>query len=180
MKYFKKMVGERIFLSPINLDDAELYTKWLNDSSVSNNLGNYRNLISFYSEQKILETMTTDGHNYAIVSVEKEELLGNISFLDIDHLSRRATLGLFIGEAEHRGKGYGAEAIRILLEYGFRGLNFHNVMLQVHSDNEMAMACYKKVGFREFGRRHEAQYKNGNYVDIVHMEILESDFYGTK
>lgn len=179
MKYFKKIVGEWIYLSPINIDDIEIYTKWLNDVDVSENLGNFRQLISLNNERKALESMTTDGQNYAIVTDEKDELIGNISFMDIDHVSRKATIGLFIGEPANRGKGYGAEALRLMLNYGFKTLNLHNVMLQVHSDNEMGIACYNKVGFREFGRRHEAKYKNGNYIDVVYMEILDLDFHRT-
>ena len=180
MKYFKKIVGERVYLSPINMSDIEIYTKWLNDESVSGNLGIFMELISLNSERKTLEDMTVGGQNYAIVTMENNELLGNIGFADIDYISRKATVGLFIGEPANRSKGYGAEALRILLDYGFKTLNFHNIMLLVHADNERGMACYKKVGFREFGRRHEAKYKNGKYIDVVHMEILDSDFYRIK
>jgi len=177
MKYFKKIIGERIYLSPMNIDDAEIYTKWLNDYEVSGNLGNYSRMISLNSEQKALDRMTSEGQNFAIVLQKDDTLIGNISLMDIDHVSRRATIGLFIGEEENRDKGYGSEVLHLLLDYGFKTLNLHNIMLQVHSSNERGIACYKKAGFREFGRRHEANYINGQYIDIVHMEILDSEFY---
>ena len=177
MRYFKKIKGERIYLSPINKEDVVIYTKWLNDYEVSGNLGNYRVLISLNNEEKTLDRMTSEGHNYAMVLNDGDTLIGNISLFDIDNISRRATLGLFIGEKEHRGKGYGSEAIRLILDYGFKTLNLHNIMLHVHSDNEMGIACYKKVGFREFGRRRESKFKNGQYIEEVHMDILKSEFY---
>ena len=85
-------------------------------------------------------------------------------------------LGLFIGEAEQRGKGYGTEAIRLILDYGFNILNLHNVMLLVHADNTNGLMCYKKVGFKEVGRRREARIKGGCYIDLIYMDILSTEF----
>jgi RimJ/RimL family protein N-acetyltransferase len=176
MRYFPKIAGERIYLSPVNLDDAVQYTKWLNDPAVSTSLGQYRRLISLPNEQETLKRLAAEGHNYAIVLKGGDELIGNISLFDIDHISRRATLGLFVGDGERRGKGYGAEAIRLILGYGFDTLNLQNIMLQCDSDNEQGIACYKKAGFREFGRRRSCTYKGGRYLDTVHMDIISSEF----
>ena len=176
MRYFPKIIGERVYLSPINMDDAEIYTKWLNDRAVSENLGFYRRLVSLANEKKALEGLTAGGHDYAIVLKEGDRLIGNISLMEVDHLSRRATLGIFIGDAEQRGHGLGAEAIRLILEYGFETLNLHNIMLHVNASNAQAIACYIKVGFREFGRRRESTFIDGRFVDTVHMEILEDEF----
>ena len=176
MRYFKKITGERIYLSPMNKDDAEIYTKWMNDAEVSVNLGQYTKMITLNSEQKNLESMTSDGQNFAII-LNDDTLIGNISLFEIDNISRKATVGLFIGEKENRGKGYGTEALRLILNYGFKMLNLHNIMLLVHSDNEQGIACYKKAGFREFGRQREAKFKNGHYFDVVYMDILHTEFY---
>lgn len=176
MRYFKKIVGDRVYLSPLNKDDAEIYTKWLNDYEVARGLGYYRQLVSLEAEKRILDSLTTEGHNYAIVLKENDTLIGSIGFLDIKQYNRSAAVGLFIGEGENRGKGYGAEALRLILDYGFRTLNFHNVMLYVHSDNEIAIACYKKVGFKEIGRRRECKFKDGKLIDVVSMDILSTEF----
>ncbi|MCL2004307.1 MAG: GNAT family N-acetyltransferase [Oscillospiraceae bacterium] len=176
MRYFPKITGERLYLSPMNPDDAEIYTKWLNDPAVAVNLGHYRTLISLPNEKATVEKMALEGHNYAIVLKDGDELIGNISLMDVDPLSRRATLGLFIGDAERRGKGYGTEAIRLLLRYGFKTLNLHNIMLHCNANNEQGVACYKKAGFREFGRRREATFTGGEYLDVVHMDILSTEF----
>jgi len=175
MKYFKKLIGERVYLSPINTDDLETYTKWLNDYDVSRNLTLYPQLISLTNEKKALEQMTSEGQNFAIVLAENDTLLGNISLMEISSINRTATLGLFIGEADCRGKGYGAEAIQLIINYGFKTLNLHNIMLNVNADNAQGIACYKKVGFREFGRRREAVFMDGKYFDNIYMEILSGD-----
>jgi len=175
MKYFKKLIGERIYLSPVNKEDVEIYTKWLNDESVAVNLGQYAKVISLNSEEKILEEMTSEGYNFAIVKND-DTLIGNIGLFSINHICRSAYTGLFIGEKENRGKGYGAEALRLVLDFGFNALNLHNIMLNVYSDNTHAITCYKNVGFTEFGRRRESVFKNGRYVDDVHMDVLASEF----
>jgi len=174
MKYYKKIIGERIYLSPINKDDAEIYTKWLNDPEVTKNLTLHNSVITLSKEKEMLEKLS-EGYIFAIVKND-DTLIGNIGMHDIDNICRKATLGLFIGDAENRGKGYGSEALRLILEYGFNTLNMHNIMLLVHSDNNQGIACYKKVGFKEFGRRRECVFKNGQYFDEIYMEMLASEF----
>ena len=177
MRYFKKISGERIYLSPVNIDDAPVFTKWMNDEAVSGNLEQYSQNFSVEAEQEFLKQLSSGGHDYAIVLREGNVLLGLISINRINKISRKASIGMFIGEADQRGKGYGSEALRLILDYGFSTLNLHNIMLTVHADNEQAIACYKKAGFREFGRRKEACFKRGRYFDTVYMEILPGDFY---
>ena len=177
MRYFKKLIGNEIYLSPMNVDDAEIYTKWLNDVAVSEYLGMFRTMVSLQSERKALEQMVSEGHNFAIVRKKDDALTGNISLMDVDSINRKACVGLFIGESKNRSKGYGAEALRLILNYGFKTLNLNNIMLRVDSDNERGISCYRKTGFREFGRRHESSFKDGRYVDTVYMEILSAEFY---
>jgi RimJ/RimL family protein N-acetyltransferase len=177
MRYFRKIVGERLYLSPFNVDDIEIYTKWaewMNDRAIADNFGGYHNLVSLASAKKTLEEL--NGYRFVIILLDGDVLVGHISLHDIDHLNRHAFLGIFIGEEEHRSKGYGAEAIRLILEYGFKTLNLHNIMLSVHADNPAGISCYKKVGFQEAGRRREWVFKDGKYVDTIYMDILAREF----
>lgn len=97
---------------------------------------------------------------------------------DISCPNRIGTVGIFIGEEENRSHGYGAEALKLLVEYGFRYLNLNNIMLTVKSFNERAIHCYKKVGFQEFGKRRKSYFLNGKYYDDVYMDILAEEFDG--
>lgn len=145
MPYFRKIVGERLYLSSFNADDTEIYTKWaewMNDRAVSDYYGGHHNPVSLSSAKKILEELKC--YRFAIVLLEGDRLIGHISLHDVDHLYRNAFLGIFIGEEEYRNKGYGAEATRLILEYGFKTLNLHNIMLSVHVDNLAGIACYKR------------------------------------
>ena len=64
----------------------------------------------------------------------------------------------------------------MVLDYGFKTLNLHNIMLSVHDDNIAAISCYNKVGFKEAGRRREWIFKDGKYHDVIYMDILENEF----
>ena len=74
------------------------------------------------------------------------------------------------------GKGYGADATRLLLEYAFTLLNLNSVMLGVFAFNERAIACYRRVGFREIGRRRQARIIGGQKHDAILMDILAEEF----
>lgn len=175
MKYYPKVVGERIYLSPINMEDIEQYTKWINDSGISDNLGNSSQLYTPEKEKEALEGMVKTGYNFAIIRFEDNQLLGNISFFDINQINRSAQCGLFIGEKENRNKGYGQEALKLLLSYGFDTLNLNNVMLKVFAFNKAAIACYKQVGFKIIGERRNAYFIGGEYHNEIFMDILTGD-----
>jgi RimJ/RimL family protein N-acetyltransferase len=115
-------------------------------------------------------------HRFAIVLLNGDALIGSISLHNIDHLNRNAYIGIFIGGDENRGKGYGTEAIRLILEYGFKTMNLHSITLTVRANNLAGIRCYKKAGFREVGRLPEAFFIDGTYVDKIYMNILESEF----
>jgi len=179
MGYFRKIVGERLYLSPFDADDSELiekWARWMNDRDVADNYGGHHNLVSPASAKKTLEELK--GCRFAMVLLEGDVLIGHISLHDIDHLNRHGFIGIFIGEEEHRGRGYGAEAIRLVLDFGFKTMNLHSILLSVIADNAAAIACYKKVGFRESGRRREYKFKGGKYFDVIYMDILEREFEG--
>lgn len=178
MKYFEKIKGERLYLSPVSVDDAEIYTKWMNDEDVSEKLGNYYKVRTLNFEKKWLEN--EDGYSFAIVLKEDNRLIGNICLLDVNHINQTASLGIFIGEKEDRNKGYGKESIKLLLNYGFNTLNLNNIMLEVFSFNKYAIRTYEKIGFKKIGIRRDSIYRKGKRYDEVFMDILKDDFNDIK
>lgn len=179
MKYFKKIEGDRIYLSPVSIEDIELYAKWLNDRKVTDGIHGTRNVVNVESERNwFTNTLEKGKYTFGIVLKDNDQLIGNIGFSEYNGIDRSASLGIFIGEEEYRSNGYGAEAIKLLIKYGFDILNLHSIELGVYNFNERAIACYKKVGFKECGRRHECYFLDGKYYDRITMEILEKDYRG--
>ena len=176
MKYFKKLIGERIYLSPRSIEDAEKFTEWLNDFETTDYTGRSGILTSLEGEKKYLEENYNTDATFAIVTNEEDKLIGTVSLERINNINRTATLGIFIGDKDYRSKGYGTEAIRLILDYGFNYMNLHNINLILMEFNERALKCYKKCGFKEYGRRRNCKFINGKYYDSIEMDILEDEF----
>jgi RimJ/RimL family protein N-acetyltransferase len=174
--YFKKMVGEQCYLSPIDIADAEKYTAWLNDLEVAYNLTLATANITLESEREILAKISKE-HNYGIIDKKTDALIGNVGLIGISNLHRTAEVGIFIGDKSCWGKGYGTEALRLLIDYAFKVLNLNSIMLRVYSYNTRAIASYEKVGFKRVGEIREAHYFNMKYHNLVLMDILPGDFY---
>jgi len=176
--YFKKIEGKKIYLSPMCIEDACKYTKWMNDFEVTDKINSSCNVITVESEKVWIEKNSGIGnYQFAIVKQENDELIGNCSLHNLDFINQIGTVGIFIGEKENWGKGYGSETLELLIDYGFNHLNLNNIKLSVYSFNENAISCYKKVGFKEIGKRREAYFKNNKRYDEIYMDILRSEFY---
>lgn len=103
-------------------------------------------------------------------------LIGLCVLFAIDKVDRKAMFGITIGEKSYWDKGYGQEATKLILDFGFNLLNLNNIMLGVFSYNQRAINCYKKVGFKEIGRRRQARIISGKKYDMVLMDILAEEF----
>lgn len=182
MHYFKKLVGERIYLSPKSCEEEDIikFTEWMNDFEITDYINNSSMLFSYESEKEwvIASAKKSSPGNFNIIDLETNELIGSVGVDNIKDVSRSAVLGIFIGNDKYRSNGYGTEAIKLLLEYGFKYLNLHSIKLTVLDVNARAYKCYIKCGFKETGRDREAMYLNGKYHDVIHMDILESEFTG--
>jgi RimJ/RimL family protein N-acetyltransferase len=108
-------------------------------------------------------------------AVEAEgELIGYITLWGIDSFNRRAHLGIGF-RPEARGKGYGSDACRVLLDYAFSHLGLHRVQLEVLSDNVPAIRAYEAAGFAVDGVMRESGWVEGRFVDETYMSVLSTD-----
>lgn len=176
MKYFKKLIGDRIYLSPRNNEDVEKFTEWMNDFEVTDYTGRSGSLMSLEGEKRYLEENYNPEATFSIVTLDGDKLIGTVGLENINWINRTAILGIFIGDKDYLSKGFGTEAIRLILDYGFNYMNLHSIKLDLISCNERALKCYKKCGFREVGRSRENKFVNGKYFDTISMDILSSEF----
>ena len=183
MKYFKKLVGERIYLSPKGSSEEEIekFTEWMNDFQVTDYTGRTSKITTYANEKEYLESTekNTEKRTFNIVNLEDDKLVGTVGLEHINWVERSSVLGIFIGDKDFRCNGYGTEAIQLLLEYGFKYLNLHSIRLDLLSINERAHKCYLKCGFKDTGCSREEIFLNGKYYDKLHMDILENEFSGS-
>jgi diamine N-acetyltransferase len=171
------IVGEMVALGPLRRDLLPLYLRWANDMPSARNL-NMLPPHTLEQETAWYDKAVTAGDekNFTVYEVSTWRPIGTTGLMSIEYRHRRAEFGILIGERDSRGKGYGTETTRLVLDYAFTALGLHNVMLRAFSFNRAGLRAYEKAGFREFGRRHECYSSLGRLWDDVHMECLAADF----
>jgi diamine N-acetyltransferase len=174
------ITGEGLRLRAIERSDLPLTLKWFNDPEVTYGLLTYLPLSTEDEEHWFDEMMKTppEQHPLMIEVREGENWLpiGDCGFHNLDYRCRLAEVGIAIGEKAYWNKGYGTEAMRLLVEHGFGTLNLNRIFLNVYATNLGAIRSYEKVGFIHEGRLRQDMYKNGVYVDILVMSILRSEW----
>ena len=175
-------MGDRIYLSPKDSSNEEIekFTEWMNDFKVTDYTGRSGQVVTLSGEKEWLENSAKDkeNRNFNIIELSSNKLVGTIGLEHFNWICRSVVLGIFIGDEDYRNKGYGREAINLLLEYGFKYLNLHSIRLDLLDINERAHKCYLKCGFKDTGKSREEIFLNGKYYDELHMDILEYEFNG--
>ena len=178
MAYYKKLVGEKCYLSPVAAEDGNLWAAWLNDLDITLPLGDEACLMAPLETVKTWAANTASGQDpvFTIVETATDRPIGRCLLFDVNRTDRSAMCGLFIGEKSLWGQGFGSEALSLLLDYAFNLLNLNSIMLGVFSFNQRAIASYRKLGFREIGHRRQARIIAGGYYDVILMDLLASEF----
>jgi len=111
---------------------------------------------------------------FAIERLSNDAFLGTLAVHDIDWIAGNGRLGVVIHKPTNWGKGYGTEAMELLIDFCWTHINLRRLELSVHSFNERAKKVYLKLGFVEYGVAHQQFYINGEYVDSIMMELFRS------
>lgn len=103
-------------------------------------------------------------------------VIGNCTLMGFHGKNRSATMGIAIGDAVHRGKGFGTEAIKLLMEFGFLEMNLNRIELQVLELNAPARKLYERLGFKLEGTLRQSLFREGRYWDTYIMSMLRSEY----
>lgn len=159
-------------------DDLATYAQWLNNAEVTHllEMGARPTRESDCETFWKLANETEDAVVFAIESGETQQAVGTCGLYLINPICRRAQLNILLGEPSVWDKGFGSEATKLLLEYGFAKLNLNSIQLGVNADNKRAVRAYEKCGFVHEGIRRQFVYRNGRYYDVVMMSVLRDEF----
>ncbi len=171
------IAGKRLALGPLRRDLLGTYHRWNNDFTMTRTLRSSQP----WTEGQVttsFEQLERDERsvNFTIYLRDGWRPIGNVALIDLDWRSRTAEMLLLIGEADCRGKGYGTEATRLILDYAFTALGLHSVWLRVYAFNQAGQRAYAKAGFQVCGRRRECQLFAGKLWDVIFMDCLASAF----
>jgi RimJ/RimL family protein N-acetyltransferase len=171
------LIGERVYLRPLEREDAGVLQAYINDPEVTAFLCVHQPL-NRQREEEFIDRVAKVEHDLALgVALKSDDrLIGTVGLHGLGHKDRKAELGISIGAKEEWGKGYGGEAIRILLRHGFETLNLNRIQLRVFEFNARARRCYEKAGFRPEGVLRQDLFRRGRYWDTHLMAVLREEW----
>ncbi len=169
--------GKLVRLATLDPDkDLPVLAGWHFDSEYSRLLdGDIASLPTAKQMREFLEK-EEDLHFFMIRSLEDDKAIGMVDLSGFNWVSGDCFVGIGLGEREYWGKGYGTEAMNLILGYGFRQLNLHRVSLDVFEYNPRAIRSYEKCGFQHEGRARGALNREGRRWDLIFMGILREEW----
>jgi len=177
------IVGEKIYLRGLEKDDLKgNMFQWANDSEVTHYMvtGARPNSMELLEEEYARLMSSKSDVVLAIIDKETNIHIGNVGLYVINWISRSAEFRIIIGEKEYYNKGYGTEAIKLTVEYGFEKLNLNKVWLGGNAEHIEAIKAYENAGFVREGTLRQEIYRNGMYYDAVRMSILREEYFAGK
>jgi RimJ/RimL family protein N-acetyltransferase len=170
--------GTLVALGPHRRDLIPTYQRWINDFAMLRTIGAVPPRPTTFEQEEAWYAGNTNPGEIRFTIYERAGLrpIGTTAFHGLDYRNRTAIFGIFIGEADARGKGLGTETTVLMLDYAFTVLGLHSVMLTVAEFNPAAVRAYQKAGFREFGRRRQCRWMGGRLWDDVYMDCLAPEF----
>ncbi len=174
------LIGNQIYLRAIEAADAELLTSYINDQDVIRTLNRFRPANQGQQED-FIRTANEDKSCIflGIVTKEEDHLIGTLGLHGMEYKDRCGTFGIYIGDKDQWGKGYGGEATRMILDYGFGTLNLNRIELTVYENNERGIRAYERAGFKIEGRFRKKKYREGRHLDMILMGILKEEWAPT-
>jgi RimJ/RimL family protein N-acetyltransferase len=173
------LTGEQVRLAPLSEGDLEALFEWINDRELVLHSSAY-SPVHEADHRAWFDAIRSrdDVVIFGVRAISDDRLIGACQLLAIDYRHGTADLQIRIGDESARGRGWGTEAVRLLLDHAFRDLNLHRVQLQVFASNARAIQAYEKAGFRSEGVLREGAFLDGSRADIVVMGVLSSEHLG--
>ncbi|HYH11412.1 MAG TPA: GNAT family protein [Thermomicrobiales bacterium] len=170
--------GQRVGLGPLDLSMIPDLTRWINDFETMRTLGMDPRPMTPGEEEHWFTRVTTSSDTviFAVFDMDDVAFVGTVNLFKIDHRHRTCELGIAILDPARRGKGLGTEAVQLITDYAIHAMGLHNVHLATYEYNHAGQRAYAKAGFKEYGRRREARFHNGEWWDIIYMDVIASEW----
>ncbi|MEA4910164.1 MAG: GNAT family N-acetyltransferase [Chloroflexi bacterium] len=169
--------GELVYLrTPEPEKQSEIAAQWLHDSEYWRLADCGPAVLWTPGQQEDWLKKTMSGVAFMIHTLEDDHIIGSLDLTSIDVVNRNAWLGIGIGERQYWGGGYGSDALRIILRYGFQVLNLNRISLNVYEYNPRAIRAYEKVGFVREGALRQWIQRDGQRWDLVFMSVLRQEW----
>lgn len=174
--------GKKVRLREYRKEDIKQAQNYVNDPDINSLISpSIPYPFTLEDEQKWFEDLsaTKDTYSFAIETLEDKKYIGGCGINHIDWKNSVATVGIFIGDKDYLGKGYGTDAMNILIKFIFEQVNINKIKLHVFSFNIRAIKSYEKCGFKQEGVLRQEVFRNGQYHDDIVMGLLKEEYCKT-
>jgi RimJ/RimL family protein N-acetyltransferase len=172
------MRGERVYLRPLEPDDAETVHHWYEDTRIQTLMGDPPRSLAF-RRQRYEAAVTGDGadvYRFVICRLDDDRPVGRTDIFEIDRQNGSAAFGITIGDPADWGRGMGSDAVNAVVDFAFGQLRLERLWLDTDEHNERAQAVYARAGFVVEGRLRRAFYQDGRWSDDIRMAMLRSEW----
>ncbi|MGL4990536.1 MAG: GNAT family N-acetyltransferase [Sarcina sp.] len=172
--------GSKVLLRYYKREDVIRAHKFINDYDISRVISTEAIYpMSLEEEEHFIATNKSSdlNYNFAIESLESGEYIGGCGIHKVDSKNRICEIGIFIGDKNLWGKGFGTDALETLINFIFNELNLEKIKLAVYSFNDRAIKCYKALGFEEEGTLKREIFREGKYHDVILMAMFREDYF---
>jgi len=169
--------GEHIYLRALEPEDLDFVHAIENDENIWE-ISNTQTPYSKFLIKQYLEHAHKDIFEVKqlrlVISSFKNDTLGLIDIFDFDFKNKRAGVGVLVKEPNDREKGYGKEALSLLINYCFKHLGLHQLYCNISEDNETSIKLFTKQGFRRIGLKKDWNYINGSYNNEYLFQLIKN------
>ena len=169
--------GNKIHLRALEPEDLEFIYQIENDESIWE-LSNTQTPYSRFILKQYLKNAKQDIYEAKqlrlVISDKENNPLGLIDIFDFDFKNNRAGIGILIRDKERRGKGYGAEAISLLVDYCFKQLNLHQLYCNINETNEPSLRLFKKAGFKTIGLKKDWNFSSEGFTNEYLLQLINT------
>lgn len=173
-----QLMGSTVYLRRLAESDiTERYVEWLNDPE-TNRYMEFR--FTVWTREKLIKYMSErraeTEYFFAICMRDDNIHIGNIKLGSIDRDHLRADIGLMIGDKSYRGRGLGAEAVRLVTEFAFTHIKLQKLTAGAYIDNVASIKAFEKCGFSREGCLKAHACSDGKRTDVILLGCTAAAF----
>lgn len=169
--------GEVAFLSEIDSSDAALFMRVMDDEEVRVLARSRRDVMNEANTAKMLENLQRHEEGFVVHRRDDGLAIGYALILDRDEYNREASLAISIAGEENRGKGFGRDAMKLLLKHAFIDLNLESVYLSAYEYNRRALRLYESLGFKLVGKRRHSRIIGNRIYDEIILDMIAAEYF---
>ncbi|WP_204194274.1 GNAT family protein [Staphylococcus sp. GDY8P47P] len=162
----------QINLRALKKSDSNLILNWIKNEKLRYLIGTVYPITELEHENWFQNRMLEKDNRMFVIDLDNEKSIGIVGFKNLDWVNRNSELFIYIGDEEYWGKGYGTQALELIIKFAFNNLNLHMLYLEVFSYNKNATKTYERLGFKQDGILRQSKFQDGKYYDKIIMSKI--------